>query len=246
MPGGMIAPDQVKLIHALKGALRLDDATYRDMLHSRFRKRSSKQLTRSEARDLIREMESNAFSTGAWRRREKKYDRLVNRRGFASPKQLRMIEGMWKDVSRAMTDKDRAVALRPFLMRIVGIEDMRFLEPEHVRKVINALKSMRAAKAAYAFGRETKMITATAVRENGEGGQETRRAIDATSIVDHLLVRNIRKAAKLRAEVSGYEPRVKEIRDYIIAAALDAGDLADEGSVTYIVDGILCKVSSVS
>ena len=139
---------QVKLIHTLKGALRLDDATYREMLAGRFRKTTSKDLTHSEAADLIREMEAHAVSQGVWRRKEKKYDRFGGRPGFASPKQLRMIEGMWKDVSRAATAEDRALALRHFLLRIVGVEDLRFLEPEHVRKVVNALKTMKAAKAA--------------------------------------------------------------------------------------------------
>ncbi len=139
---------QIKLIHTLKGALGLDDATYREMLAARFRKTTSKDLLHSEAADLIREMEAHAVSQGVWRRKEKKYDRFGNRSGFASPKQLRMIEGMWKDVSRAATVEDRAIALRHFLLRIVGVEDLRFLEPEHVRKVVNALKSMKAAKAA--------------------------------------------------------------------------------------------------
>jgi len=139
---------QIKLIHTLKGALRLDDATYREMLACRFRKRTSKDLLHSEAADLIREMEAHAVSQGVWRRKEKKYDRYADRPGFASPKQLRMIEGMWKDVSRAATAEDRATALRHFLLRIVGVEDLRFLEPEHVRKVVNALKTMKAAKAA--------------------------------------------------------------------------------------------------
>lgn len=141
---------QIKLIHVLKGALRLDDATYREMLAARFRKTTSKDLTHSEAADLIAEMEAHAVSQGVWRRKErrKKYDRYGDRPGFASPKQLRMIEGMWKDVSRATTAEGRTIALRHFLLRIVGVEDLRFLEPEHVRKVVNALKTMKAAKAA--------------------------------------------------------------------------------------------------
>ena len=146
--GGMVNPQQIKLIHTLKNALRLDDAGYREILRSRFCKDSSKKLTCIEARALIREMESQAISMGIWQRREKKYDHLCNRQGFASPKQLRMIEGMWKDVSRALTEEDRKAMLRRFLLRITGIGDLRFLKPEHIRKAVNALKSMKAAKAA--------------------------------------------------------------------------------------------------
>jgi hypothetical protein len=144
----MIEPMQIKLIHCLKSALGLSDPTYREMLTGRYGKDSSKKLTYSEASDLIRQMENYAVSMGVWRRKEKRYDRYGHRPGFASPKQLRMIEGMWKDVSRAQTEEDRKMALRHFLMRIVGIEDLRFIEPEHVRKVVYALKTMKAAKAA--------------------------------------------------------------------------------------------------
>ncbi len=144
----MIEPKQIKIIHVLKGALSLDDSTYRELMRSRFRKDSSKRLTYSEASDLIREMEAAAMSAGVWRRKEQKYDRFGNRPGFATPKQLRLIEGLWKDVSRAQNEEDRKTALRHFLVRIVGVEDLRFLEPVHVRKVINALKTMKAAKAA--------------------------------------------------------------------------------------------------
>lgn len=143
-----IEPKQIKLIHCLKGALGLDDPTYRGLLSGRYGKDTSKRLTYQEASELIREMETAAVSAGVWRRKEKKYDRMGSRPGFATPKQLRMIEGMWKDVSRATTEEDRKTALRHFLVRIVGIEDLRFLEPGHVRKVVNALNAMKAAKAA--------------------------------------------------------------------------------------------------
>lgn len=144
----MINGNQIKLIHALKNALRLDDDTYRDMLHSRHRVTTSKKLTDTEATALIREMETAAVSTGVWKRGTEKFGNLQHRPGFATPKQLRMIEGMWRDVSHATTPADRETGLRHFLMRIVGVESLRFLEPGHVRKVVNALKTMKAAKAA--------------------------------------------------------------------------------------------------
>lgn len=65
---------------------------------------------------------------------------------MATPRQLRKIEAMWADVSRADTEEARATALRQFLKRIVGIENLRFLEGWQVKKVINALEAMQSQK----------------------------------------------------------------------------------------------------
>ncbi len=73
---------------------------------------------------------------------------------------------------------------------------------------------------------------------------EVRRIVDSKSFLDWHLLNKIKKAARLLQEVAAYEPQIKEVKDAIIAAALDNGDLSEEGSVTYIVDGILCRVSS--
>ena len=49
----MITPAQIKNIHVLLGKLGIDDEMYRLVLGSRFRARSCKQLTRSQASALI-------------------------------------------------------------------------------------------------------------------------------------------------------------------------------------------------
>jgi hypothetical protein len=84
----------------------------------------------------------------------------------------------------------------------------------------------------------------TAVRANEQPGQEVRRIVDSMSFVDWYLLEKIKKAARLQKAVGSFEPQVKEIKDTIVTAALDNGDLSEDGSVTYIVDGILCRVSS--
>ncbi len=140
----MINGNQIKIIHALKGALCLDDETYRGMLHARHQVTSSKALTEAEAAAIIRELETAAISAGVWKRGREKFGDMKNRVGFATPRQLRMIEAMWNDVSRATTPEGRKTALRHFLKRIVGREDLRFLDPVDVRKVVAALEGMGA------------------------------------------------------------------------------------------------------
>jgi hypothetical protein len=72
-----------------------------------------------------------------------RFEDLGHRDGMATPAQLRMIEGMWMDVSKMPTYTARQKALQGFLKRIAGVEDLRFLETWHVRKVINAIEGMK-------------------------------------------------------------------------------------------------------
>jgi hypothetical protein len=111
---------------------------------------SSKQLSREQAIAVIRALEDLGEKKGVWQSprsgAQKKYDHLGDRAGMAAPKQLRMIEAMWAEVSRQPDSASRAIALRSFLKRIVGIEEITWLEPVHVRKVINALNAMKFKK----------------------------------------------------------------------------------------------------
>lgn len=146
--GRAIEPGQIKMIHALKNALRLDDDAYCAMLSSRFGVSTSKALTASQADALVAEMRESAVQLGTWTRAKAKYESMKKRPGMASPAQLRMIEGYWKEVSRARTAKDRAAGLRGFVTRIAKVSDLRFLDAEGARKVVAALKAMKARKAA--------------------------------------------------------------------------------------------------
>lgn len=145
---------QIRKIHALKNRLGWTDEQYRQYLMTEgdgFAV-SCKDLSEAEAERLIRKMELAASAKGVWKRyigdsKGQKYDELGDRPGMASPKQLRMIEAMWADVSKYRRNPEaRERALRYFLHHITGVDNLRFLESWHVKKVIKALEKMKVRK----------------------------------------------------------------------------------------------------
>lgn len=141
---------QIKKIHALKNRLGWSDEQYREYLMTEGDgfATSCKDLSETEAEKLIRKMELEAAAKGVWKRygRGDKYDALAGREGMASPKQLRMIEAMWKEVSKYRKTEARERALRYFLHRIIRVDDLRFIEAWQVSKVIKALEEMKSGK----------------------------------------------------------------------------------------------------
>lgn len=143
---------QIKKIHALKNQIGMDDDTYRAALNAQYGVQSCKDLTFVHAARFITDLEQKAGLVSGNGRNppgnsyRRKYENLRERDGMATPRQLRKIEAMWAGVSRAETEEARAAALRHFLKRIVGLEDLRFLESWQVRKVINALEAMEKQK----------------------------------------------------------------------------------------------------
>lgn len=157
MSQSTITSGQIRKIHALKGALALDDDVYREVLAVGFGVRSSKELSLHQAKGLIEHLESKAVAAGMWERRGekpsctpkycsgqgKKYDDLGQRNGdMATPKQLRLIDALWSEASRAETAEERKKALRHFITRIAKISDIRFLDMAGAQKVINGLNAM--------------------------------------------------------------------------------------------------------
>lgn len=144
-----ITPAQIKKVHALKNALGLDDDTYRQVLRSSLQASSSKDLTAGQAEQLIEDLEGKAVAAGVWERKpySQGYKHLSGRPGMATGRQLRMIQGIWAEVSRQRDPQRRARALRSFLEKIAKVTDLRFLDSEGASKVINALKTMQERKA---------------------------------------------------------------------------------------------------
>ena len=157
-----ITPVQIRKIHALKNRLGWSDEQYREYLMTEGAgfATSCKDLIEDEAERLIRKMELAAAAKGVWKRYKgdspestaspvnpgqspKKYDEFGKRPGMASPKQLRMIEAMWADVSKYKNNSEaRERALRYFLHHITGVDRLEFLESRQVQKVIKALQRM--------------------------------------------------------------------------------------------------------
>ena len=144
-----ITKKQIKKIHTLKGAIGMNKDQYRRMVQEIHGfSGTSKDLSFNEAETLVQRLEAIAIPMGVWKRYEvrqskKKYDDLGKRKGMASPRQLRMIEAMWKDASWTHDEAKRQVALRRFIFRIAAVDDIVFLTSQGANKVITAIQSMK-------------------------------------------------------------------------------------------------------
>ncbi|MEJ5227217.1 regulatory protein GemA [Thermodesulfovibrio sp.] len=140
-----ITPKQIKKIHTLKTKLKMTDEEYRLRL-SDYWVSTSKDLTYEEAEDFIQKLEKEAIEKILWTPHVLvyyRYEDIERVHGMATPRQLRMIEAMWKDVSYLRDETKRLKALRKFVYRITGTDNLRELTFEQARKVINAIMHMK-------------------------------------------------------------------------------------------------------
>jgi hypothetical protein len=150
---GDINNRQKRRIHHLASRIglieKVKDGVYRDLLERWFRVRSCLALTGEQADLCIRRLTYIAIKMGVWEASERrtKYDNLGKRPGMASPKQLRMIEALWVDVSYQKTYTAKLEAFRRFLLGHYRIDDLRFLEARDVGKIIDTLLAMKSADA---------------------------------------------------------------------------------------------------
>lgn len=93
----MATTSQIRKIHTLKAFLGLDDDLYREMLMS-FGVQSSKNLTYTEAVIFIEILEDKAAEINRWQKQPKKYANLNRSCKMATQSQLRMIEGIWREI----------------------------------------------------------------------------------------------------------------------------------------------------
>ncbi|ACF12751.1 conserved hypothetical protein [Chloroherpeton thalassium ATCC 35110] len=148
---------QIKQIHILKKNLAISEENYRAFL-SGFGVRSSKDLSYRGAGEVIRMLsaEQAKCSPNSPQNRDKlaasygfgrqKYDELGKRPGMASPKQLRMIEAIWKEVSVFQSAKRRKAALSNFLhQRFNRISPLQ-IEAELVQRIFKTLQEMKLQK----------------------------------------------------------------------------------------------------
>lgn len=142
-----ITAGQIKKIHTIKSRLGWSDEEYRRFIADWW-VNTSKDLSYEGAVEVIRSMEAEAVKCGVRSAGcgVKRYEELAGRPGMASPRQLRMIEAMWAGVSRVRGQGARAAALRHFLKRLIGVEEMRFIEAVQTHMVIEAMKWMRKGR----------------------------------------------------------------------------------------------------
>jgi len=136
-----ITKEQIKIIHTLKSALRLDDETYRAVLGA-FRVTTSKDLAYLAAEELIVLLKGRAIGEEVWRPAQKRWSDVGPRDGMASPAQLRKIEAMWMYVSNRPTDKEKRASLHRFLENRFRISRLEWLPQHYVGRVIRVLEIM--------------------------------------------------------------------------------------------------------
>ena len=143
-------PEQRRMIGYLRKILCIRADIYYEKLWNEYRVESSKDLNKNQADILIAGFKRQAIALGKWQPRSKyafkktKFEDLSNRDRYApTPKQLRMIDAMWTDVSRQTNDIKRADAFNKFLWRITGKSGIRFLVKSDIQKVVKALEKMK-------------------------------------------------------------------------------------------------------
>ena len=138
----MATNSQIRKIHTLKSLLGLDDDLYREMLMS-FGVCTSKDLTFTEAAIFVDILETRAVERNLWKKQPKKYEDLNRDDKMATPPQLRMVKGMWRDICYFDNDEFASKSLRKFLKAKFKVDDIRFLTKAKANKVIQAIKGIQ-------------------------------------------------------------------------------------------------------
>lgn len=138
----MATTSQIRKIHTLKNIIGLDDDLYREMLMS-FEVQSSKSLTYTEAIIFIEILEEKALALNCWKKQPKKYENLCRSDNMASDAQMRMIEGMWREISYYDNDCFAKKSLRKFLKSKFKVDDVMFLTKAKASKVIQAILGIK-------------------------------------------------------------------------------------------------------
>lgn len=138
----MATISQIRKIHTLKNILALDDDLYIEMLMS-FGVQSSKDLTYTEAAIFLEVLEDKAEERNLWKKQPKKYSNLNRTDKMATQSQLRMIEGLWREICYYDTDTFARKSLRKFLKSKFKVDDIMFLTKAKASKVIQAISGMK-------------------------------------------------------------------------------------------------------
>lgn len=98
------------------------------------------------AKLLIDKWKAEAISQGKWQERGTvlKYDNLGQRKAhFATPIQLRKIDGLWSSVSRQETEEERDEAFKEFLQKHFKIMSVENIKRGDIGKLVKTLEKMQ-------------------------------------------------------------------------------------------------------
>jgi hypothetical protein len=136
----MSEPWQIKKIHTLTSKLRIstrpDDRDEYEAILAQYNVKSSSELTKEQADDLIKTLEDIAMKVGVWKKRQPRPPEYI------TPKQFRMIWGLWNEVSY-VPPEDRRKALDRFLKNHRFAEDLDHVYRNQVGKIVKTLEAMR-------------------------------------------------------------------------------------------------------
>jgi hypothetical protein len=153
-------------LHIAKKVLCLDDDAYRLVLERVTGQRSARFITPEDLPALQRELRrlgwdgylmphnppQSPFRKGGGSPLSKggpggilKYEELGNRRGMPTPAQLRKFDALFNTTPGYGTINPKA-AMRGFLKKRFGVEDVRFLDVEQFEKALNAIRQIRERK----------------------------------------------------------------------------------------------------
>lgn len=119
--------NQIKIIHTLKGALGLDDDTYRATLAG-YGVQSSKDLKPAQAEALIRDLEAKAVAAGVWKKK---------RNTWTPPKGKQTIAGK---ITAMLAANDRTDAYADAMAkRMFQLDSWRFCDADQMRRIVAAL-----------------------------------------------------------------------------------------------------------
>jgi len=135
---------QIKKLHALKGALGLDGATYQAVLDG-YGVTTSKDMTSGQMARCLEFLEAQAVEAGVWQARGRA-SAPKRRPGAATEAQLRLVAVLWRQVSRQTTDADRKTALDAFVRRITGKARLAWCGHGDIQALVNALEAMGARR----------------------------------------------------------------------------------------------------
>lgn len=128
----MLAPKHIGVIHIAKSRLKLSDEDYRAILQRVAGVKTATALDELTFHDVMAEFERLGFRS-TWKKQTGGY-----RAGMATPAQIGLIKGLWRDY-RGQDDSD---GLRHWLERFHKISDPRFATSAKANAILAALKSM--------------------------------------------------------------------------------------------------------
>lgn len=132
---------QIRKIHILKNLLNLSGNDYQSLLMG-FDVESSKELSYGAACELLSLLEDKAVVLNLWKKQPKKYHDLDRCETMATPKQLRMIESLWREISYFDNDNFAKISLRTFLQKKFKVDDVMFLTKQKATKIIPIIIEM--------------------------------------------------------------------------------------------------------